>query len=138
IEGVTLAIEPGRKVAIVGATGSGKSTLVSLVPRLYDPTRGRIAVDGHDLRDLTLESLREQVSVVQQEAVLFGLSIAENIRYGRPEATDYGVAVAAEAAGLEEFVRGLPDGYETVVGQGGASLSGGQRQCVGVGRALWR
>jgi ATP-binding cassette subfamily B protein len=135
---VTLTIEAGRKVAIVGATGGGKSTLVSLVPRLYDPTRGQVTFDGHDLRDLTLESVREQVSVVQQEAVLLGLSIAENIRYGRPEATDAEVAAAAAAAGLQEFVPGLPDGYDTVVGERGATLSGGQRQRVAIARALVR
>ena len=125
-------------VAIVGRTGSGKSTLVSLLPRLYDPTSGRVTVDGEDVRSFTLESLREQISVVRQESVLFGVSIAENIRYGCPDASDEEVQAAAEAAGLADLAAGLPDGYDTVLSERGASLSGGERQRVAIARALVR
>jgi ATP-binding cassette subfamily B protein len=135
---VSLAVEPGSTVAVVGTTGSGKSTLLNLVPRLFDPTQGRVTIDGHDLRSLTLQSVREQVSVVQQEAVLFGVSIAENIRYGCPEATHERVEQAAEAAGLAEFVAELPEGYDTILSERGMSLSGGQRQRVAIARALVR
>jgi len=135
---VSFAVEAGSKVAVVGVTGSGKSTLVSLIPRLFDPASGRVTIDGSDVRSFTLESLRDQVSVVQQESVLFGLSVAENIRYGRPEASDAQVVAAAEAAGLDELVSRLPDGYDTVLSQRGASLSGGQRQLLAIARALIR
>ena len=135
---ISFTVEPGTTVAIVGETGSGKSSLVSLVPRLYDATAGSVHVDGEDVRRLTLESLRSQVSVVRQESVLFGLSIAENIRYGAPDASDEEVQLAADAAGLSEFAARLPDGYDTVVSERGASLSGGQRQRVAIARALVR
>ena len=138
LERVTFAVEPGAKVAIVGATGSGKSTLLSLIPRLYDADRGRIMIDGFDVRELTLDSLREQVSVVRQETVLFGLTVAENIRYGCPEAGDDELHAAAKAAGLEEVIAQLPNGYETVLSERGSSLSGGQRQRVALARALIR
>jgi ATP-binding cassette, subfamily B, bacterial len=138
LEGIDLVAQPGQTVAIVGPTGSGKSTLVSLLPRLYDPTAGRITIDGEDVRAFTLESLREQISIVRQESVLFGLSIADNIRYGAPEATDEEVQAAAEAAGLAELLAELPGGYETVVDERGASLSGGERQRVAIARALVR
>jgi ATP-binding cassette subfamily B protein len=138
LRGVSVVVEPGSTVAIVGPTGSGKSTLLNLVPRLFDPTRGRVTIDERDLRTLKLQSVREQVSLVQQETVLFGLSVAENIRYGCPEATDEEVQRAAEAAGLADFVGELPDGFDTVVSERGASLSGGQRQRVAIARALVR
>ncbi len=138
LEGVSLEAEAGTTVAIVGRTGSGKSTLVSLLPRLYDPTAGRVTVDGEDVRSFTLDSLREQISVVRQESVLFGVSIAENIRYGCPDATDAEVQAAAEAAGLGDLAAGLPDGYDTVLSERGASLSGGERQRVAIARALVR
>ena len=138
LRGITFAVEPGSTVAIVGATGSGKSTLLSLVPRLADPVEGRVLVDGHDLRRLTLQSVREQVSLVQQETVLFGLSIAENIRYGFPDATDDEIRSAAESVGLSDFVAQLPEGFDTVLHERGASLSGGQRQRVAIARALVR
>jgi ATP-binding cassette subfamily B protein len=135
---VSFTVEAGATVAVVGATGSGKSTLVSLIPRLFDPSSGRVTIDASDVRSFTLESLRGQVSIVQQESVLFGLSIAENIRYGRPEASDEEVRAAAEAAGLDELVARLPEGYDTVLTERGASLSGGQRQLLSIARALVR
>src|SRR5205814_7091257 len=115
LEAISFEALPGQTVAIVGPTGSGKSTLVSLLPRLYDPTAGRIRIGGDDVRAFTLESLREQISVVRQESVLFGLSIANNIRYGRPDAGDEQVQAAAEAAGLGDLLAKLPDGYDTVL-----------------------
>ena len=138
VHGVSAAVEPGSTVAVVGPTGSGKSTLLNLVPRLFDPTGGRVTIDARDLRTLTLQSVRDQISLVQQETVLFGLTIAENIRYGCPEATDDEVAEAAEAAGLSELIAELPDGFETVLTERGSSLSGGQRQRVAIARALVR
>jgi ABC-type bacteriocin/lantibiotic exporter with double-glycine peptidase domain len=125
-------------VAVVGPTGAGKSTLLSLLPRFYDPQSGRLTLDGHDLRDLTVESLRGQYSVVLQEPLLFSASIAENIRYGRLEATDAEVHAAAEAANCHDFVSALPKGYETELGERGALLSGGERQRISVARAFLR
>jgi ATP-binding cassette subfamily B protein len=135
---VSFTVTAGSRVAIVGRTGSGKSTLLSLVPRLFDPVTGQVRVDGRDLRDYTLESLRAQVSLVQQEPILFGLSVAENIRYGCPDASDEEVRAAARAAGMDDFVEQLPEGYDTVLAERGASLSGGQRQRVTIARALVR
>jgi ATP-binding cassette, subfamily B, bacterial len=138
LEQVSFAIDAGVNVAIVGATGSGKSTLLSLIPRLYDPGRGRVTIDGIDVRALTIESLRGQISVVRQETVLFGLTVAENIRYGCPDASDEEVRAATRAAGLEDVIARLPDGYDTVLSERGSSLSGGQRQRVALARALIR
>jgi ATP-binding cassette, subfamily B, bacterial len=135
---VSLELPAGRFVALVGPTGSGKSTLLSLLPRLQDPTAGRVTFDGVDLRQLTLRSVRSQMSLVQQEAVLMSLTIAQNIRYGCPEASDEEVLQAALAAGLEPLLERLPDGLDTVVAERGASLSGGERQRVTIARALVR
>ena len=135
---VTFTVEPGRHVAVVGPSGSGKSTLLSLLPRLFDPQSGHITVDGLDISSLTLESLRSQVTLVLQESVLFGLSIAENIRYGCPDATDDEVEAAARAARVHEVVMGFPDGYDTVLSERGQTLSGGQRQRIALARALVR
>jgi len=133
---VTFTAEAGETVAILGATGSGKSTLIHLIPRFYDVSRGRITFDDVDLRDLTLHSLRSNVGIALQEAVLFGGTIRENIAYGRVGASEDDVRAAAEAAQASEFIDVLPDGYDTVVGQRGVTLSGGQRQRIAIARAL--
>jgi ATP-binding cassette subfamily B protein len=138
LSNVSLELPVGRCVALVGPTGSGKSTLLSLLPRLLDPTSGRVTFDGTDIRDLTLQSLRSQMAIVQQEAVLMGLTIAENIRYGCPDATDERVLLAALDAGLGPLLAHLRDGLGTVVAERGASLSGGERQRVAIARALVR
>jgi ATP-binding cassette subfamily B protein/subfamily B ATP-binding cassette protein MsbA len=150
LEGVTFGYEPGRPVlhdvsvdvpagqtvAFVGYTGAGKTTLVSLVPRFIDPWQGRVLIDGHDVRDVRLRSLREQVGVVLQEPVLFPLTIAENIGYGRPGATREELEAAARAANAHAFIERLPQGYDTLVGERGATLSGGERQRLSIARAL--
>jgi ATP-binding cassette, subfamily B, bacterial len=136
LQEVCLRVEPGETLALVGATGAGKSTLVSLVPRFFDPWQGRVLLDGHDVRDLTLRSLREQVSLVLQEPFLFPLSIAENIAYGRPGATREEVEAVATAANAHAFIARLPQGYDTVIGERGATLSGGERQRIAIARAL--
>jgi ATP-binding cassette, subfamily B, bacterial len=133
---VSLDVPAGQTVAVVGYTGAGKTTLVSLVPRFFDPWRGRVLVDGRDVRDVRLRSLREQVGVVLQEPVLFPLTIAENIAYGRPEASREEIEAAACAANAHAFVERLPRGYDTMVGQRGATLSGGEKQRLSIARAL--
>jgi ATP-binding cassette subfamily B protein len=138
LNGIDLEIPVGRHIAIVGPTGSGKSTLLRLVPRMYDPTEGRVTIDGADLREATLASVRRQIAMVEQESVLMGMSIADNIRYGRPDATGDEIAAAAEAAGLGSAIERLPEGLETEVAERGASLSGGERQRVAIARALAR
>jgi ATP-binding cassette, subfamily B, bacterial len=135
---VSLLVEPGQHAALVGMTGCGKSTLIGLVPRLYDALGGRILLDGRDVRDFTLASLRRQVSFVLQDAVLFHTSIAQNIAYGCPWARHGDVVRAARLANAEEFIRRLPDGYHTVVGERGETLSGGQRQRIAIARAIVR
>ncbi|MHB8658651.1 MAG: ABC transporter ATP-binding protein [Solirubrobacteraceae bacterium] len=135
---ISLEIPAGRSVALVGATGSGKSTLLALLPRLYDPVAGRVTFDAVDERRLTLDSVRSQISVVQQEAVLMGVTLAENIRYGCPDASDEQVREAAFQAGLEPLLERLAEGLGTVVAERGASLSGGERQRVAIARALVR
>jgi ABC-type multidrug transport system fused ATPase/permease subunit len=133
---VSLKIPPGQTVALVGATGAGKSTIAKLVARFYDPTRGAVLVDGHDLRTVTQASLRRQFGVVPQEAFLFSGTIAENIAFGRPDATHEQIDAAARAVGADEFIRGLEHGYDTPVGERGTQLSAGQRQLVAFARAL--
>jgi ATP-binding cassette subfamily B protein len=136
LRGVTLAARPGETIAIVGMTGSGKSTLMSLIPRLLDPLQGRVLIDGHDLRDMQIRTVREQVSVVLQEPFLFPVSIAENIGLGRPGATRAEVEAAARAASADAFVSRLPQSYDTVIGERGATLSGGERQRIAIARAI--
>jgi ATP-binding cassette subfamily B protein len=133
---VDLAVPAGRTVALVGPTGCGKTTLTNLIPRFYDVSGGRVLVDGHDVRDVKLDDLRGHIGVVTQDPFLFSISIADNIRVGRPEASDDEVRAAARAAQVEEFVLALTDGYETVVGERGFTLSGGQRQRIAIARAL--
>jgi len=132
---VSFRARPGQVTAIVGATGAGKSSLVALLPRFYDPWKGRILVDGHDVRNLSLKSLRENVSLVLQEPFLFPMSIADNIAFGRPEATRAQIIAASQAAQAHEFVERLPQGYDTVIGEKGDSLSGGERQRIAIARA---
>jgi ATP-binding cassette subfamily B protein len=136
LDGLDLRLQPGETVAVVGRTGSGKSTLGRLVARFYDVTAGRVTIDGHDVRRIRLTALRDQVGIVPDEPFLFSLSIHDNIAYGRPSATRDEVITAAVAAGADEFVRDLPDGYDTVVGERGYTLSGGQRQRIAIARAL--
>lgn len=133
---ISFHARPGERVAIVGHTGAGKSTLMSLLIRFYDPHAGRIEMDGVDLRDLTLKSLRDQISVVLQEPLLFSGTIEDNIRYGKLEATKEEVVEAARAANADEFISGLPNGYGTVIGERGAQISGGERQRICVARAF--
>jgi len=136
LRGVSFSARVGEVVAVVGPTGAGKSTLVGLLPRFFDPDRGRVRLDGHDVRDLRLRQVRDSVSLVLQESFLFPVSIAENIAYGRPGASREEIVEVARAANAHEFVSGLPDGYDTVVGERGATLSGGERQRVAIARAL--
>ena len=136
LNGISLDVEPGCRLAIVGPTGAGKSTLASLVPRFYDPWQGRVMIDGHDLREVKLSSLRSQIGIVLQEPFLFPVTVAENIAYGRPDATRAEVEAAARAANAHEFIERMKDGYETVLGERGATLSGGERQRVAIARAL--
>ncbi len=136
LQELSLKVAPGQTVALVGATGAGKSTIAKLVARFYDPTRGAVLVDGHDLRAVTQDSLRRQLGVVPQEAFLFSGTIAENIAFGRPDATPEEIRAAARAVGADEFVGALEHGYETQVGERGTQLSAGQRQLVAFARAL--
>lgn len=136
LTGLTLSLEPGQVVALVGQSGGGKSTVAALLSRFYDPDTGGISLDGRAFGELDAAWLREQVGVVSQEPILFATSIADNIRYGRPGASDADVRKAAEAANALEFVQGFPDGFETLVGERGVRLSGGQKQRIAIARAL--
>jgi ABC-type multidrug transport system fused ATPase/permease subunit len=136
LEHVDLRIPPGQTIALVGATGAGKSTMAKLAARFYDPTRGRVLVDGHDLREVSSQSLRSQMGIVPQEAFLFSGTVRENIAFGRPDAEDAQVRAAATAVGADEFISELPRGYDTEVGERGAQLSAGQRQLIAFARAL--
>ncbi len=133
---VSFVVDAGQTVAILGATGSGKSTIINLIPRFYDVTDGRVTVDGHDVRQVTLDSLRSQIGIVLQETTLFSGTIRDNIAYGRPEARDEEVMEAAQAAQAHDFIMEMPDGYQTRVGERGVGLSGGQRQRIAIARAL--
>jgi subfamily B ATP-binding cassette protein MsbA len=133
---ICLDVRPGEVLALVGPSGAGKSTLFNLIPRFYDPTAGCIRLDGQDLREVTLASLRSQIGLVPQETQLFSGTVRENLRYGKLDASDEELAAAALAANAEEFIRKMPDGYETRVGERGVKLSGGQRQRIAIARAL--
>jgi ATP-binding cassette subfamily B protein len=132
----SLAVQPGQTVAIVGPSGAGKSTVFQLLLRFYDPAEGRILLDGVATRDMDLHALRQRIGIVPQDAVIFSNSALENIRYGRPEASDADVEAAARAAFADEFIRALPEGYHTFLGERGVRLSGGQRQRVAIARAM--
>jgi ATP-binding cassette subfamily B protein len=136
LTGIDLEIQPGQCVAILGATGSGKSTLMSLVPRFYDPTSGRITLDGHDLRDLDIDELRRNIGLVFQESFLFSNTIAANIAFGHPHATQAQIENAARIAQAHDFISKLPKGYDTMLGESGTGLSGGQRQRLAIARAV--
>jgi ATP-binding cassette, subfamily B, multidrug efflux pump len=133
---VSFSAEPGQTVALLGATGSGKTTIINLIPRFYDPSDGRVTIDGHDLRDITLESLRSQIGIVLQETTLFAGTIRDNIAFGKTDATLEEVIAAAKAAEAHDFIMSFPDGYDTMVGERGTTLSGGQKQRVAIARAL--
>jgi ATP-binding cassette subfamily B multidrug efflux pump len=136
LKDLSFVAEPGQTVAILGATGSGKSSLIHLIPRFYDVTGGRITIDGVDVRDVDVAALRRNIGIALQESVLFSGTIRDNIRYGRPDATDKEVVVAAQAAQAHDFISAFPDGYDTVLGQRGINLSGGQKQRIAIARAL--
>jgi ATP-binding cassette subfamily B protein len=136
LEAVSLEVPAGRTVALVGHTGCGKTTLTNLIPRFYDPGGGRVLIDGQDVSELQVTSLRSHIGIVNQDPFLFSTSITENVRLGRPDATDEQVREAAKAAQADEFIEALPEGYETVIGERGFTLSGGQRQRIAIARAL--
>ena len=138
LQDVSFTIKPGQLVGIVGPTGSGKSTVVSLLPRFYDPVKGTVRIDGHDVRDFKLKSLREQIGYVLQDTALFRGTIAENIAFGRPTATREEIIAAAELANAHEFISKMAKGYDTMVGERGSTLSGGQRQRIGIARVMVR
>jgi ATP-binding cassette subfamily B protein/subfamily B ATP-binding cassette protein MsbA len=136
LQDVTLTVAPGEIIALVGPTGAGKSTLVGLVPRFFDPWQGTVRLDGQDVRAVTLASVRAQVALVLQEPFLLPVSVRENIAYGRPEATAAEIEAAARAANAHDFISRLPAGYATVLAERGVSLSGGERQRIAIARAL--
>ena len=138
LDGVEFEVQPGQQVALVGPSGIGKSTLISLILRLYDPVQGHIRIDRCDIRAYTLESLRAQMSVVLQDSLLFAASVADNIAYGAPGATFEQIEAAARLANAHEFIQALPQGYDTVVGERGVTLSHGQRQRIAIARAALR
>ena len=136
LKDVSLEVKPGQMIAFVGPSGAGKSTIANLIPRFYDVNSGSIKIDDLDIRDVTINSLREQIGIVPQETVLFSTTVMENIRYGRLDATDDEVLAASIAANCDEFIRQLPDGYQTAIGERGLNLSGGQRQRLSIARAI--
>jgi ATP-binding cassette, subfamily B, multidrug efflux pump len=136
LKGVSFTAEPGEVVALLGTTGSGKSSLVHLIPRYYDVSEGRVLIDGMDVRDLDMETLRRKIGVALQESVLFSGTIRDNIRYGHPEASEEEVVAAAKAAQAHDFILSFPEGYDTLLGQRGVNLSGGQKQRIAIARAL--
>jgi len=138
LENINLDLKPGEKVALVGPSGVGKTTLVSLIPRFYDPVFGKISIDKQDIRKVRLSTLREQIGIVPQETILFSGSIRDNIAYGKVEASDEEIVGAAKRANAHNFISALPNGYETQVGERGVKLSGGERQRIAIARAILR
>ncbi len=136
LDAISFEARPGETIALLGATGSGKTTIINLIPRFYDPTEGRITIDGYDLRDVTLESLRSQIGIVLQETTLFTGTIRDNIAFGRPDASIEEIQDAAKAAAAHDFIMSFPQGYDTPVGERGTTLSGGQKQRIAIARAL--
>jgi ATP-binding cassette subfamily B protein len=136
VHDIDLLIEPGETVALVGSTGAGKSTLAKLIARFYDPQRGAVLIDGHDLREVSIRSLRDQLAIVPQEGHLFAGTIADNLAFGRPEASDAELRAAADAVGAADFIEALPEGFDTRINERGSGLSAGQRQLVSFARAL--
>lgn len=136
LKNLDLEVQPGETLALLGATGSGKSTVINLLPRFYDPTSGTIMIDGIDIREVTLESLRKQISIVLQETYLFAAPLKDNISYGKTDATMDQIIAAAKAANIHDFIASLPKGYDTEVGERGVTLSGGEKQRVAIARAL--
>jgi subfamily B ATP-binding cassette protein MsbA len=136
LEDVSLEVKPGQMIAFVGPSGAGKSTIANLIPRFYEINSGAISIDGQDIREVTVASLREQIGIVPQETMLFSTTVMENIRYGRLDATDEEVIEAAKAANADVFIRELPQGYDTPIGERGLNLSGGQRQRMSIARAI--
>src|SRR5512142_277485 len=135
LQDVTFTAEPGQTIAIVGPTGAGKTTIINLLPRFYDVTGGSVKIDGIDVRDVTMKSLREQIDIVLQDTFLFSTTVMENVRFGRPNATDEEVIAAIKLANADSFIARLPDGYQTVLGERGSGLSQGQRQLIAIARA---
>src|SRR6266566_575690 len=133
---VTFRVEPGQLVGVVGPNGAGKSTLLGLIPRLYDPVEGKVRIDGENIQAFTLDTLREQIGIVLKQPILFGAYIRENIAYGKPDAAMEEIVAVAHAADIHDFIAGLPDGYDAVIAEGGATLSGGQRQKIAIARAI--
>ena len=136
LKNVSFNANPGETIALLGATGSGKTTIINLLPRFYDPSEGKITIDDHDLRDVKLESLRSKIGIVLQETTLFSGSIRDNIAFGKPDASQTEIEAAAKAAQAHDFITSFPDGYNTHVGERGTTLSGGQKQRVAIARAL--
>ena len=136
LSGVSIEVQSGEVLALVGPSGAGKTTLVNLIPRFFDPTSGQVCIDGHDIRAVQVRSLRQQIGLVPQETLLFGGTVRENILYGRLDATEAELVDAARAANAHDFILQLPNGYDTIVGERGVKLSGGQRQRVAIARAI--
>src|SRR5690606_36199163 len=136
LDDVSFRIEPGRMAALVGPSGAGKTTMTYLIPRLYDPTEGRILIDGQDLRDLKLDSLAQHIGMVTQETYLFHDTIRTNLLYARLDATQEELEAACRAANIHDFIMGLPDGYDTIVGERGYRLSGGEKQRIAIARVI--
>jgi len=138
LDRISLEVQAGQRVALVGASGAGKSSILNLIPRFYDVDAGRVVVDGQDVRDVTLDSLRKCIALVSQEIVLFDDTIRANIGYGKPGATEAEIVAAARNAAAHDFIEALPEGYDTMVGEHGVKLSGGQRQRLAIARAMLR